>query len=83
MFDDLSKPKRVAFELRISIVPKGRQQIAWGVSPRNLDHTGPKPRRGDTTGSLMFLSPLWGFEFVWVRIPGAYAPGYLVLPLRG
>src|SRR4029079_6455922 len=69
-----------------ALAAKRRHSLAWGVSPRFTDKTKMKPRRGDTSflQPARFLSPLRGFErWLQICVPGAYAPGYSLAPLRG
>ncbi len=67
----------------------GRQDVAWGVSPRNSDPTTflrPASPGGatETLGIREFLSPLRGSQDGrdgLGRDPGAHAPGYVLTPL--
>src|SRR5258708_6543880 len=69
----------------------GRQDLAWGVSPRTarrLDLSLPQSHGGatETLRSLWVLSPLWGSRRDRGGSndrPGADAPGYSLSPLRG
>src|SRR6185295_6327453 len=67
------------------LAPKGRQHVAWGVSPRN---TGPleiqEPRRGDSSLARSAAAALSGLKrFLGFRHPGDDAPGYMLSPLQG
>ena len=64
-----------------SLVPEGRQVVARGVSPWI-----PKENRQSPVGATGMprapaaLRGLWADE---APFPGAYAPGYILPPLRG
>ncbi len=64
-----------------------RQSIARGVSPWTPSKKSTEPRRG---GTRAFSGParhasvaLPGLGGSYLRLPGAYAPGYYLSPLRG
>src|SRR5579859_7438816 len=67
----------------------GRQDVAWGVSPRTArrrDSSPPQSPGGatETLRSLWVLSPLWGSQRDRGGSndrPGADAPGYSLSPL--
>ena len=63
---------------------KRRQSRAWGASPRSAS-----PRRRSPEGAALQLcrggggvAPA-GLCFLWLSLPGAHAPGFILSPLRG
>src|SRR5437763_2415991 len=61
--------------------PKGRQSVAWGVSPRKGSQR--KNQSSERAAvALDVLSPLRGWSGM-MPPPGAGAPGYRPPPLRG
>ena len=66
-------PRSRFLKLRIRIVPKGRQEIARGVSPGEETRCEIKPRRGERNRDVRSLSPLRGLGRDMARFPRAYA----------